>query len=200
MVSVLEDVRGCPGHGTVTACWEERQRELPNSKHSSWPPAYPLASRRMTSSSLPSFLATVIALSYLIASRIPPGPGGSIARNNDKVQCLGGSWRLPGRLWGSLWEASGGVWEASGWCFWGSWGHLGRLGAQEPSRIPKDAPKSPPRRPQEAPDGRQGPPKGGPRGPPRGPRGHKNTTKIAYQVQTAKTTEMTTVSMKFNDF
>ena len=30
-------------------------------------------------------LCIICYLDYLIASRIPPGPGGSIARNNDKV-------------------------------------------------------------------------------------------------------------------
>ena len=75
---------------------------------------------------------------------------------------------------------------------------LGLLGAswEKPSRIHKHAPKSPPRRPQEAPDGHQRPPKGGPRP----PRGHKNNTKITSQVKTAKTSKMTTFSMKINVF
>ena len=56
--------------------------------------------------------------------------GGSIARNNDNVQ-FWGRWKAPWTPQGCLWEASGGVWEASRGPLWGSWGHLGRQGAQE---------------------------------------------------------------------
>ena len=39
---------------------------------------------------------------YLIASRIPPGLGGSIARSNDNVDLLSGASGRPlGRLWGA---------------------------------------------------------------------------------------------------
>ena len=101
-------------------------------------------------------------LFYLIASRIPPGPGGSIARNNDNEYYLGpleGILDASGVPLGGLWGCLGGLREASGrrpgGVFGALGGILGALAAKKASRNPKDVPKAPPRRAQEAPDGRQ---------------------------------------------
>ena len=110
----------------------------------------------------------------LIASRIPPGPGGSIARNNDNVQFWGpleGPLDASGVPLGGLREASGGVWEASGGRLGGSWGHLGRQGAQEALKNsqgrPQTSPKTTPRDPKWLPKASQKRPQRPPRGPKR---------------------------------
>ena len=109
---------------------------------------------------------------------------------------FGVSWRSPECLWGCLWEASGSVWglcEAS----LGSWGHLGRLDALKNSQgRPQISPNTTPR-------GSRWPPRASQRRPQRPPRDHKrpqNTAKMTYQVKTAKTSKMKTISMKNNDF
>ena len=138
---------------------------------------------------------------YLIASRIPPGPGGSIARNNNNVQFW---WPLEGPLDasgvppGGLREASGGVWEASGGRLGRSWG-LGRQGAQE---VLKNSQGRPQLSPKTSPRGPRWPPKASQRtrGPKRPVKQHKNNITKSYQVKTVKTSKTTTLSMKINDF
>ncbi len=117
---------------------------------------------------------------YLIASRIPPGPGGSIARKKDNVQFLGpleGPLDASGVPLGGLREASG-VWEASVGRLGGSWGHLGRQGAQEALKNSQGrsqiSPKTTPRGPRWPPKASQRRPQRPPRGPKRPPKHHQN--------------------------
>ena len=112
---------------------------------------------------------------YLIASRIPPGLGGSIALGNDNVYCLGpleGILDASGVPLGGLWGCMGGLREASGrrpgGVFGALGGILGALAAKKLSRYPKDAPKSfsktPPRGPRWQPKACQKRPQRSPRG------------------------------------
>ena len=105
----------------------------------------------------------------LIASRIPPSLGGSIARNNDNVYCLGplegfldASRVPPGGLWGCL----GGLREAI----------LGLLGASWAPRRPRSY-KNSQGRPQTSfkttPRDSKWPPKASQQRPQRPPRGPK---------------------------
>ena len=71
----------------------------------------------------------------------------------------------------------------------------------------QDAFKNSRRTPQEllkmAPGGPKTPQKGAkrvPRDPPKGPRGHPNNPKTTFKLKLRKTSKMTTLSMKINDF
>ena len=127
---------------------------------------------------------------YLIASRIPPGPGGSIARNNDNdyhFQTISsryhfqticprywGHWKASWTPLGCFRDTSVGVWEASGRRLWGSWGHLGRLGGQDALKKSQGRPRSPPKT---SPRGPRWPPRASERRPQRPPRGPKRPQK-----------------------
>jgi hypothetical protein len=122
------------------------------------------------------------------------------ARNNDNVYCLGpleglldASGVPPGGLWGCL----GSFREAS-------LGLLGASWALRRPRSPQEVPRAPPSPlqdgPQKAPDEGQRLPKRGPRGPQEAPRDPKNITRVASQVEIAKTSKMMTLPMKINDF
>ena len=101
---------------------------------------------------------------YLIASRIPPGLGGSIARSNDNVYCLGPLESFVdafGVLLGGIW----GFWEVSGGRLWGSWApkkhSQGRpqISPKTSTRDPRWPPKASQRRPQRPPRGPKRPQK-----------------------------------------
>ena len=94
----------------------------------------------------------------LIASRIPPGLGGSIARSNDNVYCLGplegfldASGVPPGGLWGCL----GGFREASLGLLGASWAPWRPRSPQEIPRTPPSPPQDGPKKPQMAAKGFQ---------------------------------------------
>ena len=82
-------------------------------------------------------------------------------------------------------------------------GILGALPPKKPPRIPNGGPKSSPTWPQEAPGGPKTPqkePKRVPRDPQNGLRGHPNNPKNTFKSKLRKTSKMTTISMKINDF
>ena len=79
----------------------------------------------------------------LIASRIPPGPGPSRARNNDSVWCLGALGGVLDAFGGASGRPPGVSGRPPGGVFGALGGILVALAAKKPSRAHKDAPKSP---------------------------------------------------------
>ena len=112
---------------------------------------------------------------------------------------LGLSWDFLEAFWGLLGPL--GAVLGSSWGFFGRFGgHLGRCVVQDPSknsqRTPQELPKTAPRglkRPQKA-------AKRVPRDPQEGPRGPQHTPQTASNYKYKKTSKMTTLSMKINDF
>ena len=116
---------------------------------------------------------------YLIASRIPPGPGRGVIGNMWAVcrsQCI----LRPGASGGAFWA----LLRASLLGPFG--GLLERLSPKKPPRIARHVPKTPPGRAQEAPDGRQEAPKRAQCTPKRAPKGSQKSSKTTLEVKKRK--------------